>query len=77
MYKNITDFREKHVMYSWNTKYPVISHYVGVNTLIKNKNEVVVYMGYKSITEKQTKYIKTQYDKQKYDYIKNKALEHI
>lgn len=72
MYKNKTDFENRHVIFNWSSKFKLIDHYVGINTLIENKNKIIVYMKYKSAIEKKSEYIITYYDKKKYDYIKIK-----
>ena len=58
-YRNLTDFRNQHVVYSRFTKYPKIDHYVGLGQLLHQRREVVVNMEYekKTIPHEETVYV--------------------
>ena len=49
-YRNMTDFRNQHVVYSRFTKYPKIEKYINVSKLEKIRNNVVVTMTDKRTT---------------------------
>lgn len=63
-YKNLTDFRNQHIVYSRFTKYPKIDHYVGLGRLAQQRKEIVVPMPFarKTIPHDETVYI--PYDKE-------------
>ena len=63
-YRNLTDFRNQHVVYDMYTKYPRIDHYVGLGRLIKARKEIVVQMTFdkKTIPHDETVYV--PYDKE-------------
>lgn len=58
-YRNLTDFRNQHVVYSRFTKYPKIDHYVGLGQLLHQRREVVVNMEYekKTVPHEETVYV--------------------
>lgn len=49
-YKNRTEFTREHVVYSRFTKYPKVYRYLGVNKLIKHRNDILVNMDFKKQT---------------------------
>lgn len=63
-YRNLTDFRNQHIVYSRFTKYPKIDHYVGLGRLEKQRRQIVVPMRFskKTIPHDETVYI--PYDKE-------------
>lgn len=63
-YRNLTDFRNQHIVYSRFTKYPKIDHYVGLGRLEKQRKQIVVLMRFskKTIPHDETIYI--PYDKE-------------
>lgn len=58
-YRNLTDFRNQHIVYSRFTKYPKIDHYVGLGQLLHQRREVVVNMEYekKTVPHEETVYV--------------------
>lgn len=58
-YRNLTDFRNQHVVYSRFTKYPKIDHYVGLGQLLHQRREVVVNMEFekKTVPHEETVYV--------------------
>ena len=63
-YRNPTDFRNQHIVYSRFTKYPKIDHYVGLGKLAQQRREVVVLMHFdkKTVPHDETVYV--PYDKE-------------
>lgn len=58
-YRNLTDFRDQHVVYDRFTKYPRIDHYTGLGRLVKERNQIVVHMKFdkKTVPHDETIYI--------------------
>ena len=50
-YKNITEFRQMHFVYSRFTKYPKVTSYIGQGRLIFYRTQILVPMDYKNPTE--------------------------
>jgi hypothetical protein len=66
-YKNRTEFLQEHAVYSRYTKYPKIDRFLGVGTLLKFKEQVVVDMYYKKSTIPNKVTIVAEYDKPLFD----------
>lgn len=62
-YKNRTEFKEEHVVYSPYSKFPKVDHYVNVGKLVRLRASLLVHMPYDSHTTRVTKYIPVQYDR--------------
>lgn len=45
-YKNITEFRGKHVVYSYHSKFPKVERYIATGTLVRLRNSILVEMPY-------------------------------
>ncbi len=45
-YKNKSDFTKQHIVYSRFTKYPKIDHYINCDKLVKERQDILVYMQY-------------------------------
>lgn len=65
-YRNITDFRMEHCVYSRYTKYPKITRYTNQGRLIFYRNRILVNIDYKRPTESHYIDITTGYDKEKF-----------
>jgi len=65
-YRNITDFRMEHCVYSRYTKYPKITRYTNQGRLIFYRNKILVNIDYKRPTESHYIDITTGYDKEKF-----------
>ena len=63
-YKNLTDFRNQHVVYSRFTKYPKIDHYVGLGRLVNERRQIVVPMQFEKKTVPHDETIYIPYDKE-------------
>jgi len=49
-YKNRTEFKREHVVYSSYTKFPKVERYLGVSRLVKLRNQILVHMRYPNET---------------------------
>lgn len=72
-YKNITEFRREHIIYSQFTKYPKIDRYVNTGRLIRLRNRILIDMDVQRHTIPHHEDIYVQYDIAKYkDAIKTR-----
>lgn len=63
-YRNLTDFRNQHIVYSRFTKYPKIDHYVGLGQLLRQRREVVVNMEFQKKTVPHDETVYVPFDKE-------------
>lgn len=63
-YRNLSDFRDQHVVYDRFTKYPRIDHYVGLGRLMRERSEIVVRMEFSKKTVPHDESIYIPYDKE-------------
>ena len=63
-YRNLTDFRNQHIVYSQYTKFPKIDHYVGQGQLVRQRKEIVVQMPFAKSTVPHDEIIYIPYDKE-------------
>ena len=63
-YRNATEFKREHVVYAPYTKYPTIVRYLGMRTLEKYRNIVLVEMPYKKHTQRIIEEIFLPYDEE-------------
>lgn len=66
-YKNITAFKQEHVVYNHYHKYPKVDHYVGTGKLLRHRRELLVEMPYKSHTTRHIRYVHVSHDAEKFD----------
>lgn len=66
-YKNITDFKQEHVVYAPYVKFPKIVRYVGTDKLDRLRNTILVEMPYVKHTERIMNYLHVGYDKEMWD----------
>ena len=71
-YKNITEFRAQHAIYSRFSKYPKIESYYNTGRLMKYRKQILVSMDYKKSTIRHEEIMITDYDNQKFE----KVLKH-
>lgn len=62
-YRNLTDFRQQHVIYDQFTRYPKIHHYANLPKLMQIRREIVVNMPYVKKTKAQDQWINVPFDK--------------
>jgi hypothetical protein len=63
-YSSRTDFLQQHVIWKPYIKYPVVQRYVGVNRLVKLRNDLLVQMRYARQTVRHTKTVWVDYDQE-------------
>lgn len=68
-YKNITDFRNQHVVYKRFAKFPKIERYVGIRKLERLRDETLIFMDYKKEATRHHSYVKVGYDEKEYSII--------
>lgn len=66
-YKNITEFRREHVIYSRFSKYPQIERFIGERRLILNRHKVLVKMPLMRDTVRHLEVIEVEHDKDLFD----------
>jgi hypothetical protein len=62
-YKNMTDFKYQHVVYSSYSKFPKVERYIGVNRLVRLRNALLVDMPYVRHTQRHTHVLRVDYDR--------------
>lgn len=66
-YKNITQFKREHVIYSPHATFPKVDRYVGVGKLVRLRNKILVHMPYERETVRHSKTIYPTYDQDMMD----------
>lgn len=61
-YKNRTEFKREHVVYSAYTKFPKVDRYVNVGRLVRQRNQLLVEMPYVRNTVRHTQDIEVGFD---------------
>jgi hypothetical protein len=61
-YKNRTEFKLEHVIYAPYSRYPKVLRYVGVNRLVKYRNDILVQMRFAKETIRHSKTIWVDHD---------------
>lgn len=67
-YRNITEFRRRHVVYSRYAKFPKIERYVDIDRLIECRRRILVIMEFKKQATKKREIIKVDYDRELYEF---------
>ena len=62
-YRNLTDFRQQHVIYNQFTRYPKIEKYVNLGKLMQARKDIVVNMPYAKKTKAMDQWISVPFDK--------------
>lgn len=65
-YRNITEFRHKHCVYSRWSNFPKIEKYINTGVLVKNRNSIIVEMKYTRPAKVHNIDILVDYDKESY-----------
>lgn len=68
-FKNITEFKRRHVVYSYYGSYPKVERYIDDRVLAKYRDSILVYMKYKRPTISHNERIAVEYDRDLYKYI--------
>lgn len=63
-YRNRTEFKREHVVYSPFTKFPKIDRYLDVGKLVRLRSSILVHMPYQRRTERVITTIPVEYDKE-------------
>lgn len=71
-YKNITEFRRRHVVFSRYAKFPKIERYVDVDRLIECRKRILVIMEFKKQATKKREIIKVEYNRELYEFASKK-----
>lgn len=69
-YRNLTEFRSRHVVWSRYAKFPKVDHYVECGLLEKHRKDILVYMKFKRQTMQHHLISKVSYDNEKYIFVK-------
>ena len=68
-YKNRTEFKENHIIYSSFTKFPKIDRYIGIQRLIRLRDKILVQMDYTNHTIPHHEAVYVEYDRALYKSI--------
>lgn len=68
-YANRTEFKRNHVVYNTFSKFPKIDRYVGVNQLVRQRNNLLVEMPYVRRTVRRSVTIPVSYDKDLFERV--------
>lgn len=68
-YKNRTEFKREHVVYSHYSKFPKVDRYLGVNKLISLRNSILVEMPYERHTTREVHYVDCEFDCEQFDRV--------
>lgn len=72
LYKNITEFKREHVVYAPFSKFPKIIRYMGVRTLERWRNMLLVEMPYIKHTDRVMHEVPVKYDEALFDTVRKK-----
>ena len=65
-FKNRTEFKREHIVYSPYSKFPVVQRYLGTGRLVRLRNRVLVTMDFKRKTTSHHEDIWVEYNRDKY-----------
>lgn len=68
-YRNISDFRRQHVIYSRYTKYPKIERYINIDILERRRRRLLVTMDFERPTQSNHINVRVPYDKELYEVV--------
>lgn len=71
-YKNITEFRREHAVYSRFTQFPKIERYIGENKLKRYRQQLLVKMPMARHTTRHMIYLDCEWDQEKLDIVRKK-----
>lgn len=84
-YRNRTEFKRDHVVYSSYTKFPKVERYIGTGKLVRLRNDILVEMPYKRHTTRYLKRVDCTYDPIEFNEVmvlrwnkgENRPIQHI
>ena len=84
-YKNVTDFRQQHVVYQRFGKFPKIVRYIGTRKLERLRNEILISMDFEKEATRHHAYIKVGYSedvyktvaKERWNVVENRPIESV
>lgn len=68
-YKNITEFKRRHVVYEPWSKFPKVRRYLDERVLEDLRNQVLVEMPYESRAERVVNYLEVEFDKKLFERV--------
>lgn len=68
-YKNRTEFKREHVVFSPYSKFAKVDRYIGTKKLIALQQEVLVEMPYERHTEREVHYVDVEFDCELFDQV--------
>jgi hypothetical protein len=68
-YKNRTEFKREHVIYSAYSKFPKVERYVGIPRLMRHRNSILVEMPYHPHTKRISTDVLVDYDKDLFERV--------
>ena len=71
-YKNRTEFKREHIVYSHYSKFPKIDKYIGTDKLKRYQDQLMVHMPYERFTTPHHETIIANYDKKLFDRVMKK-----
>ncbi|MDB5716277.1 MAG: hypothetical protein JWO15_3674 [Sphingomonadales bacterium] len=71
-YKNRTEFKREHVIYTYYSKFPKVDRYIGVNKLVKHRDSILVEMPYLRHTVRHTTHITVPFNKELFEKAREK-----
>lgn len=71
-YRNITEFRQQHVVYRYGAKFPQIEKYINTHILKRHRSEILVHMPFERQAVRHHQWIKTTYDEDSYSIVLKK-----
>lgn len=74
-YRNITEFRSRHVVYHRYAKFPKVERYVDISRLEKLRKAIVVNMDYLKSTQQIHRWVKVEYDHELYSRIEKERWD--
>lgn len=84
-YRNITDFKQQHVVYAPYVKFPMVQRYIGESRLLRLRNEVLVEMPYIKHTERIINHWEVGYDHalfkkvmvERWNHVKGEPIQNV
>ena len=71
-YKNRTDFKLQHVVYSHYSKFPKVERYQNVGKLVRQRNQLLVHMPYERHTTRSLEIIPVEFDRELFERVLKK-----